>query len=60
MNKTRYYCAIFEYRGRKPTTIIGLGTGTHYEFRESGDRIAVPLQDRQSLARVPALRQIVE
>jgi hypothetical protein len=47
----------FEYLGNTGMTVVGPVTGKRYRFDRPGARVEVDLHDRQSLARVPGLRQ---
>lgn len=50
---------IFEYVGRTALSIIGPATRTSYRFGKPGARAIVDARDRNSLAAVPVLRQVL-
>lgn len=49
----------FEYRGKTGLSVLGPITGKRYRFSGYGDKVAVDVRDRPSLAAVPHLRESV-
>lgn len=48
----------FEYLGSRALVVMGQGTRRFYRFARHGARVAVDGRDRESLARVPGLREV--
>jgi hypothetical protein len=53
----RYSMAIFRYDGNTSLTVYG-ASGKRYRFSEPGAEVAVDPRDRESLRKVPVLREV--
>ncbi len=57
-SRARPTLAVFRYDGDAPITVVGPATGTKYRFAAKGAEVAVDMQDRYAVKKVPRLTEV--